>query len=168
MRTTGKWAIVGLLVFAVAVLAFAAGYLVSSNNKRDTPPADHSLVSKTTTGTQQSTDSHTTTSLDARSLLDIEDIAKFDSYLARSDTLNSLVSKSDVTTLRQLLNQSKSLRAPIFQMEAQSLIIQRLTTLDQKAALDLVMDEIPADSRPRTLEVVFREWSLANLEQAID
>lgn len=168
MRTTGKWAIVGLLVIAVAVVAFAAGYLVSSNNKRDTPPADHTLVSEISTATQQSRDSHTTTRLDAHTLLDMEGIAKFDSYLARTDTLNTLVSKSDMATLRQLLNQSKSLSAPNFRLEAQSRIIQRMSTLDQKAALNLVMDETPAVNRPRMLEVVFREWSLANWEQAID
>lgn len=167
-QTRLTWAIGSLLVIVVAGIAFAAGYLVSSNNKRDTPPADHTLVSDVATEASQSTHSHTNTRPEPRTLLEFEDIANFDSYLARSDTLNSLVSKSDAETLRQLLDQSKNLGAPGFRMEAQSRIIQRLTTLDRKAALDLVMDEIPTDSRPRLLDVVFREWSLANLDQAID
>ena len=58
-------------------------------------------------------------------------------------------------------------RVPKFQEELQNRVIQRWAVLNPRTALSMARDELPTQRQNAAIELIYREWSLSNLEDAI-
>lgn len=159
-----------LAIFATIVLAvgsFALGYFIQSNsNGTQDGPGDVLRPSETVdkeTGLDQtqSQDEH-----DRFSIKELSDPARFRSRIARTAALVKSVQNSNVSELREIWNQSKSMQSGGWQEEIQNAVIQRLAVLDPTNAL-VEVSEFTDARQQSLLPIVYREWSLTNLEEAI-
>lgn len=98
---------------------------------------------------------------------DLEDLTRFQSHFERTVALNELLQGGTMDSLQANLEQSQSISSTNLRKSVQQAIVQRLATLNPKAAL-VQISEMPIGNRELLLQTVFEEWSLANLDQAIE
>ena len=89
-----------------------------------------------------------------------------ESRFVRKTTLYSMLVRSDYGQLLKLLSRSSFIPNSTWQMEIQSAIFRRLTTIDPDRTLDLAR-KLSIEQRPKLIESVFQEWSILNLEGAV-
>lgn len=111
---------------------------------------------------------HITNQATVNSLRELIEQAPFASNFARTVALHALFERADVALLKQYWNQVEDLDMINFRLEIQDLIVQRCASLDPMAALSLTTDERVHERRYALLDQVYREWSRANLEDALD
>ena len=96
-------------------------------------------------------------------LADIESVA---SFFQRTLAIHELVGNADEETLLQHWEETTRL-PPGLREEVQIVVVQRLATLDPKAAWDIVSDYRSVE-QPALVTATFREWSVKNLNEAIE
>ncbi|MYC25034.1 MAG: hypothetical protein F4X56_03840 [Gammaproteobacteria bacterium] len=155
----------GLVVIVLATGSTAIGYFVTTG-ARD---ADLPKSVKTEIAVQVTRAEKQSSQMDATyTLVDFLDSTPFDSQLERSSALYDLFAHVDLEMLPDYWEQAQNLEASNVRAEIQNVIIQRWSVLDQIAALDVIEREA-ADARKHVLfDFVFHEWSLIDLESAVD
>ena len=101
------------------------------------------------------------------SITELSDPERFDSRIARTAALVESLQNSNAEQLLELLNQSKSMQAGTWQKEVQSAIIRRLAVFDPTVASKEV-SEFSDERQLDLLSMVYWEWALSDLDQAID
>ena len=160
-----------LAIFAIIVLAvgsFALGYFIQSNangnqngsatfSRPSDPQGEEAGYDRTQSQNKQ----------EPFSIKELSDPGRLESRIARTAALVKGVQNSNANQLLQLLSQSKSMQAGAWQSEVQNTIIQRLAMLDPIEAL--AEAGTFSESRQQSLiPIVYREWSVSNLDQAVD
>lgn len=98
---------------------------------------------------------------------ELSDPSRYESRIARTSAMVKRLANADSSELLDFLNQSRDLRAGNWQVELQNAVIQRMAALNPMEALS----EATAFGHTRKQELlplVFYEWALSNLDQAID
>ena len=162
-----KWTLFTVVVLLLALGSFALGFFISvnSNGTIDQKNVDASslegIVASSVSGQTRAPSNET-----SLTIADLTDPSKFESRIARTAALFRSLAGSSESTLRQFLEQSKSMHPGSWQSELQDAIIQRLSLLNPIVALT----ETRKFSEPRQqslIPLVFREWAVSNLDQAI-
>ena len=96
-------------------------------------------------------------------LLDLSDSVNNFEYTA---SLYSLLLTKGENDLLQLLNQSASFESETKRLAVQSIVFERLTDIDPDMALQHALD-LRGQRRIQSLETVFQEWALSDLDAAI-
>lgn len=160
----------GLVVLVCAFVAFMIGTVVSNHLRLDDfsnefqPNSTSRNVRTSLPRTPQDAESLT----NIQSLFELEDPIRFKSPFVRTRALRKLLSKSDIDALQEHLVQSQSLTRHHLQEEVQNRIFQQLAVINPTAALATVREKIPPERRKTFLVSIFREWSLLNLDEAIE
>ena len=100
-------------------------------------------------------------------IVELSEPSRFDSRIARTAALVKRLSFANESSLRELLAQSRNLQAGSWQAEVQDSIIQRLAVLDPIDALAHV-NEFPESRQQSLIPIVYGEWAVSNLQQAVD
>lgn len=157
-----------LAIIVLAVGSFALGYFIQSNaNGTQDGSVTFSKPSESV-GEKASHDRTQAQDKQERfSIKELSDPTRFDSRIARTAALVESLQTSNANQLLKLLSQSKSMQAGAWQTEVQNAIIQRMAMLDPIEAL--AEAGTFSESRQQTLvPIVYREWSVSNLDQAVD
>ncbi|MYD79619.1 MAG: hypothetical protein F4X44_03290 [Gammaproteobacteria bacterium] len=159
-----------LAIFATIVLAlgsFALGYFIQSNaNGTPDGSATFARPSETVDEEAEHDRRQAQDKQEQFSIKELSDPARFKSRIARTLALVKSVQNSNASELSGFLNQSKAMQSGDWQKEIQNAIIQRLAVLDPTSALAEVSEF--TDARQQSLlPIVYREWALTNLEEAI-
>lgn len=83
-----------------------------------------------------------------------------------TSTLYLLLVTKDEDELLRFLHQSLSIESKIARNVVRTLVFERLADIDPSMALEHVLD-LPGQHRIESLETVYREWALADLDAAI-
>ena len=98
---------------------------------------------------------------------DLEALSQLKSHFERSVALNELLQNGTLESLQAYIEQSKSISAIQWRNSVQQTIFQRIATRDPMVALEQI-EEMPIEVWQPLIQVIFQEWSLANLDQAIE
>ncbi len=158
-------------IFAIIVLAggsFAFGYFIQSNANGTQEGTGTFLqpseILDEAPGHDRTRDQDKQVRL---SITELSDPDLFDSRIARTTTLVESLQNSNANRLLMLLSQSKSMQPSSWRKEVQSAIIQRLAVLDPIVASREV-SEFSEERQLDLLPLVYEEWALSDLDQAID
>ncbi len=160
-----------LAICAIVVLAvgsFVLGYFIQSNPNG--PPDRSGSISKRSSTLDEEAGNDRTQTQDKQVRLSIKELSdpdRFDSRIARTAALVESLQNSNANQLQKLLSQSKSMQAGSWRKEVQNAIIQRLAVLDPISASEEVA-EFSEERRQDLLPLVYWEWALSDLDQAID
>lgn len=102
-----------------------------------------------------------------QSLDELVDTTKFESRLTRTSALRKLLAQADVEQLQQYWEEAHSFGVPVFKQETQARIIQRWSVLDPTSAFTFVYEQLAAPLQSSLLGIVFTEWSVSDLEDAL-
>lgn len=164
MKNYILFGVIGLVIVAGA---YALGLVVAGGTESSTSSVSPHLTDSDTSMNVGS--SAITKKLDQNAVQSVAELAthgRFPSHFERSVALYELVAGADREELLAQLRQSSQL-GKTFKEEVQLAIIQRLAAIDPTAALDTV-DEFQSDQFPALHSIIYREWSLSNLEQAFE
>lgn len=103
----------------------------------------------------------------ARSLRTSSDASHFGSFFDGTKAILKYVTTADIELVHQLWNASKKLQSFQFQEELQHNVIQRWAVLDPYDAMETVREDLPTRRQSVAIELIYREWSLSSLEDAI-
>ena len=98
---------------------------------------------------------------------DLEALSQLKSHFERTVALNELLQNGTLESLPAYLEQSNRISSIHWRNTVQQTIFQRIATRDPMVALEQI-DEMPIEARQPLIQVIFQEWSLANLDQAIE
>ena len=98
---------------------------------------------------------------------EIEEILQSSLDFERPLILNSLLADTDAQALGVLLDQSKDLNESRFKRELQTGLIRLLASTDPGIAIERI-SALQDTSKEQLIAAVFEEWSLANLEEAVE
>ena len=152
------------------VILFSAGYFLAYFiHNQSTKTEDSELVNSS--DVSQPVPVSTLPSVEKSNALhavsDFEDLTLFKSHFERTLTLNRLLKNATVEILQAYVEQSKSISAIHWRNTVQQAIFQRLASFNPKVALEQI-DEMPIESQQPLIQTIFQEWSLANLDPAIE
>lgn len=147
--------------FALSYLLFKTGVLDPNNTTRNSDPHEGSITSTS------DTIYFTPSGKRVNSIDDLEHFNRFDAHYERSLALQMLIADANESTLRRHLNRSKNLQSESLKEDVQDSIIQRIAVINPRSALTLV-EELPTHRRSALVSIVFLEWSMSNLDQAIE
>ncbi|MYD45555.1 MAG: hypothetical protein F4W92_04315 [Gammaproteobacteria bacterium] len=167
MATVGtriSWQVFALFAGVVILGGFSLGYFLSQIN---TESSRNHVTRQSIFSEVDASDEDVNRQISLRSLQENSDASHFGSFFARTKAILTYVANADIELVQQLWKASKKLQAPEFQEELQHRVIQRWAVLDPAIALDAVMDELPIQRQSVAIELIYREWSLSNLEDAI-
>ncbi len=157
----------GVLGLVIVAGAFALGLVVAGGTESSTSSVSPHLTDSDTSINDGSSAIYRKLDQDAvQSVAELAIHDRFPSHFERSVALYELVAGADRQELLTHLRQSSQL-AKSLKDEVQLAIIQCLAAIDPIAALDTV-NEFQSDQNPSFHSVIYREWSLSNLEQAIE
>ena len=157
--------ILGLVGIVLAISSTSIGYIVATGAR------DHerSVPQKTEIPAQISNTAEHRIQTDAtHTLVEFLDNTKFDSHLDRTRLLYELFASANTGILQDYWEQAQNLELSNVRTEIQDVIIQRWSVLDPIAALDVIENETPNARKHVLFDFVFHEWSLIDLENAID
>ena len=152
------------------VLLFSAGYFLAYViHNQSTKTAESELVNSSDISqpVPDSTRSSVGKSNALNDVSDLEDLSQLKSYFERTVALDELLQNGTVESLQAYLEQSKSTSSTLWRNSVRQAIFHRLATRDPMVALEQI-DEMPIEARQPLIQVIFQEWSLANLDQAIE
>ena len=163
---TNSLVIVGVLT---TIVAFSAGSLLGHLSHGQSPASLKSEPNRSalTQPDWMSAPARSGRSDELVGISDLEDLTRFQSHFERAVALNELLQGGTMHSLQANLEQSQSIRSTNLRKSVQRAIFQRLATLNPKAALEQI-GTVPIGNRELLLQTVFEEWSLANLDQAIE
>lgn len=170
MEEYKNWKRLTLVGVVVTIVAFASGYFLAHLSHNQSTVTLKSEPDNSSKLTQQDRISDPTRSakIDAlNDVSDLEDLARFRSHFERTVALNELLQHATVDSLQANLEHSKNIKSSDLRESTQQAIFQRLATLDPKEALAQI-EEMPIETRQLLIQTIFQEWSLANLDQAIE
>lgn len=107
------------------------------------------------------------TSIQPGSLDEFSDPSKFESLLERSLALNEFLAPADTDRLLTYLEHSKEIKGRNRREFMENAIVMRLALIDPEVALSAI-DGYPRFRKQRLVSLIFREWSLANLNETIE
>lgn len=94
-------------------------------------------------------------------------LVKINSSYSRSSFLFAWLAVADKTDLVEMLRNSEDVERNAYRTEIQTATTRKLATLDPDLALRWISDQ-PRVRRAPILKSLFREWSLMNLDQAVE
>ena len=157
----------GVLGIVIVAAAFALGLVVAGGSKSSTSSFNPRVSDSDTSNNYGS--SAVPRNLDQNAVQSVDELATYDrfpSHFERSVALYELVAGADRQELHTLLRQSSHLTKSL-KDEVELAIIQRLAAIDPIAALD-TLNEFQSDPDPSLHSVIYREWAVSNLDQAIE
>ena len=98
---------------------------------------------------------------------ELSDPSRYKSRIARTSAMVKRLANADSGELRDFLIQSRDLRAGNWQVELQNAVIQRMAALNPTEALSEATT-FGHTRQQELLPLVFYEWALSELDQAID
>ena len=107
------------------------------------------------------------TSIQPSSLDEFSDPSRFDSLLERSLALNEFLAPAYTDRLLTYLEHSKEIEGRNRREFMENAIVMRLALVDPEVALSAI-DGYPRFRKQRLVSLIFREWSLANLNETIE
>lgn len=170
MKANKNWKSLIVVGVVGTVLLFSAGYFLAYViHNQSTKTVESELVNSS--DISQPVPVSTVPSVRKRNpfnaVSDLEDLSQLKSYFERTVALDELLQNGTVESLQAYLEQSNRISSIHWRNTVQQAIFHRLATLDPLVALEQV-EEIPIEARQPLIQVIFQEWSLANLEQAIE
>ena len=105
---------------------------------------------------------------DAPSLVEFISPQNFESRFERIRSLLKLLDLAETDELERYWEQSESLDLPSVRRQIQRRIIQRYAALDLNRSLIFVQNEAHDSVLPELVGIVFQEWSLVDLDEAIN
>ncbi len=154
-----------LVAIVLAIGSTSIGYMVATGAKDiDRPGSENTVIPVQISNTaEQSIQTDAT-----QALVEFLDNTTFDSHLDRTRLLYDLFASASTGTLQDYWEQAQNLELSDVRAEIQDVIIQRWSVLDPIAALDVIENEAPNARKHVLFDFVFHEWSLIDLENAID
>ncbi|MXW52813.1 MAG: hypothetical protein F4X44_03295 [Gammaproteobacteria bacterium] len=162
-----NYSLFGVLGLFIVAGAFVMGLVVAGGSESSTSSLSPRVSDSDTSKSDDS--SAVLRKQDQNAVQSVAELAthdRFPSHFERSVALYELVAGADRQELLTHLRQSSQL-AKSLKDEAQLAIIQRLAVIDPIAALDTVNESQP-DPSPSLHSVIYREWAVSNLDQAIE
>ena len=170
MKANKNWMSLAIAIVVTTIAAFSAGYLIAnfSHSQSNVPlvseQSDRSLQTRTDTksvpGRSESIDA-------LNDVSDLENLARFNSHYDRTVALTELLRNATMDLLQAHLEQSQTIGSASLREAVQIAIVQRMATRNPKAALGKT-GEFSIELRQQLVQAVFQEWSLADLEEAIE
>ena len=155
---------VGLVVVAVS---FSLGYVIANGGGQNATDIDPSLANPHgLAGDQSHSQSEQFKGAAIRGVTTLAELESVASPFHRTVAIHGLVGSADEETLLQLWEETSRL-TPSLREETQVVVIQRLAALDPTAAVHIV-SEYQSVEQIALVAATFREWSLKNLNQAIE
>ncbi len=99
--------------------------------------------------------------------LDVAQILEGNSSVGRAVMLQSLLARKSKRELQDLFSDVESVRPIEFRDEIQTASVRRLAQSNPKAAVELV-STLARIRRNRLTDIIFEEWSVVSLEEALD
>ncbi|MYD45554.1 MAG: hypothetical protein F4W92_04310 [Gammaproteobacteria bacterium] len=153
-----------LVAIVLAIGSASIGYMVATGARDYDRPGSE----KTAIPVQISNESEQSIQMDApQTLVEFLENDTLDSHLERSKALYELFARVDTRTLQDYWEQAQTLEVSKMRAEIQDVIIQRWSTLDPIAVLNVIEKETPIARKSALFEFVFHEWSLIDLENAV-
>ena len=167
MTTVGKrkgWQVLAVLAGVVTLGGFSLGYFLLNNiiETSRNPDTQQRIVSDV-----DDRNGDVNRLISVRSLKKSSDATQFGSFFARTKAILTYVTNADIERVQQVWRESKRLQYPGFQEELQHKLIQRWAILDPYEAIEIVKKELPTHGQSSAIELIYREWSLSSLEDAI-
>ncbi len=167
MTTVGKrkgWQVLAVLAGVVTLGGFSLGYFLLNNiiETSRNPDTQQRIVSDV-----DDRNGDVNRLISVRSLKKSSDATQFGSFFARTKAILTYVTNADIERVQQMWRESKRLQSPGFQEELQHKLIQRWAILDPYEAIETVKKELPTHGQSSAIELIYREWSLSSLEDAI-
>lgn len=155
--------IVGLIVVAGS---FSLGFFFANGGQEAAGSDSQLSIHLDQTGDRSRMQSHTFSEATIREIQNLKELESLSSHFQRTVALQKLLAETDEETLLQYWEQSTTMGSGLGE-ELQIAIVQRLATIDPLAAWELVSD-LPSKKSPALVGAVFREWSVSNLDLAIE
>ena len=165
-----NWKILTIVGVVGTVLLFSAGYFSGYVVHNQSTPISESELDNSSYSSQPVQVALTPryeTGNALKGLSDLEDIALSNSHFERAAALNKLLQNGTLESLPAYLEQSKRISSIHWRNTVQQALFHRIVTLDPMVALEQI-DEMPIESRQPLIQVIFQEWSLVHLDQAIE
>lgn len=162
-RVTKSWPFNVYVAIAVVSAVFVHGSIVAIVSNHDT----EQVSSSDTSNLDNDTTNHSSLPQSTPTLVEFIENDQFDSFFARTDALLQLLEDVDVETLQQYWEQAKSIELSNLRTEVQHLVVQRWAVIDPAGALKFISNETEHTQRQDLLDLVFLEWSHANVDEAI-
>lgn len=162
------WLFLSVVAFVLASGSATVGYIIAgSKGSNDRSETEDSALLVQRNGVEENTNQKAANQLTPHKLQDFLDIVQFGSLLERTYALYDLFANIDKEMFQDYWEQSQNLEASKFRNEIQDVIIQGWSGVDPMAALAVVERETPDDRRAFLFELVFHEWSLIDLADAM-
>ncbi|MXW52466.1 MAG: hypothetical protein F4X44_09385 [Gammaproteobacteria bacterium] len=131
-------------------------------------PSDFDSSSSTnsaaTSQSQFALEDHAEEAVDGNTL--VADLVELESEYARIVTLRQMLANTNKKGALELLDQTVAVAQPKLRLRLQVQIVQKLASIDPAMALDHAQN-LPMQHRNQFLEVVFEEWSVSALDEAL-
>lgn len=117
-------------------------------------------------------DDHTEEPVDGNTLVaderavTVAELVELESEYARIVTLRQMLANTNEKGALDLLDQTVAVAQPKLRLRLQVQIVQKLASIDPAMALDHAQN-LPMQHRNQFLEVVFEEWSMSALDEAL-
>ena len=170
MKGNKNWRSLTVVGVVGTVLLFSAGYFLGyAIHNQSTPKLESELVDSSETYQPIPVSSRPSVgnSEPVKGISALEDLVLFKSHFERTIALNELLKSGTLESLQAYVEQSKNINSIHWRNTVQQAIFQRIATRDPMVALEQI-DEMPSEARQPLIQVIFQEWSLANLDQAIE
>ncbi|MCY3884333.1 MAG: hypothetical protein OXG24_05385 [Gammaproteobacteria bacterium] len=167
MKNTHRY----LLGIATGVVLVVGGYFLSKPFfKTDDPRAelDPTLRSESPySNSNQRRNSNNQPKTFGHSNIELLKLSEYSSDFARRTDLYALLARSTTEELLEFLQQSEKISKNSLRRSTQEAIFQRLASLDPPLAIEKML-EYPKSLRAELVLGTFREWSVADLDSAIE
>ncbi len=157
-------AVTACVLFGVVALT-----VFRSPSDADTTP---SIDPDATSQSQYALEDHAEEPVDGNTLVakapqrTIAELVELESEYARAVTLRQMLANTDEKGTLELLDQTVAVAQPKLRLRLQVQIVQKLASIDPSMALDHTQN-LPMQHRNQLLEVVFEEWSVSSLDEAL-
>ena len=168
VRREISWLIFSIAALFLTVSGFFFGYGLAGYDDLSTSKISPSTSSSTKTHEEIREVGTLAPSFSEPSLGDFENASQFGNFYSRTKALLAYLSQADIQSVQLLWEQSKTLQTPNFQEEVQTRVIQRWAILDPVAAIRAAKEDLPENRHRTSIQHIFGEWALTNLQDAID
>ena len=170
MKGNKNWRSLTVVGVVGTVLLFSAGYFLGyAIHNQSTPKLESELVDSSETSEPIPVSSRPSVgnSEPVKGVSALEDLVLFKSHFERTIALNELLKSGTLESLQAYVEQSKNINSIYLPNTVQQAIFQRLASRYPKMALGQ-LEGMSIETQQPLIRSIFQEWSLANLEQAIE
>lgn len=154
-----------LVAIVLAIGSTTIGYLVGTGSKDQDSLESETLVFQIENPNAEKLKNRAETTY---ALVDFSNSTQFDSLLERTSGLYDLIASVGLEKLQEIWEHTQTVESSPIREEIQDVIIQRWSVLEPIGALAAI-EKDALDSRQQVLfEFVFQEWSLIDLENAVN